>query len=232
MNQAVSQSDSIREEILMTARDFFYLKGYHNTSINHIIREIGIAKGTFYYYYQSKEELLSEIIRMIVDKKRPDFEEYFNRSGDDFVQKLSGLLRMIVNDLPVSKQDYLFIIQPFYCDENIYMRHRLLQAKIDTFLPYFIKTAENGIRQGFINTMYPVEAMEMTLQIGYDLNDELIRHLLFHSPDKHFMDRMIRKYSIYEITAENILGLPIGSLSILDMNKLKNMLTLKNELSA
>lgn len=40
-----------RKELLDTARRLFISKGYEKTSINDILKEVGIAKGTFYYYF-------------------------------------------------------------------------------------------------------------------------------------------------------------------------------------
>ena len=50
----------------MIARKLFVEKGYDQTSINDILKIIEIAKGTFYYYFTSKEELLEEIIMQII----------------------------------------------------------------------------------------------------------------------------------------------------------------------
>ena len=55
-----------KKEILMIARKLFAEKGYDQTSINDILKIIEIAKGTFYYYFTSKEELLEEIIMQII----------------------------------------------------------------------------------------------------------------------------------------------------------------------
>lgn len=47
-----------RKEILDTAEGFFSEKGYEATSVQDLIDAIGTAKGTFYHYFQSKEDLL------------------------------------------------------------------------------------------------------------------------------------------------------------------------------
>lgn len=54
------------KEHSMIARKLFVEKGYDQTSINDILKIIEIAKGTFYYYFTSKEELLEEIIMQII----------------------------------------------------------------------------------------------------------------------------------------------------------------------
>lgn len=55
--------NSARERIIKTANDLFYNQGYHQTGINQIIDESGVAKATFYNNFKSKEELCVEYLR-------------------------------------------------------------------------------------------------------------------------------------------------------------------------
>jgi len=48
----------LRERLLDTAGRLFYEQGYQQTGINQIIAEAGIAKGSFYYHFNSKSGLL------------------------------------------------------------------------------------------------------------------------------------------------------------------------------
>jgi AcrR family transcriptional regulator len=56
------------QEILEAAARVFHEKGYESTSIQDIADEVGILKGSLYYYIRSKEDLLYEIIRDIHDE--------------------------------------------------------------------------------------------------------------------------------------------------------------------
>lgn len=51
----------IREKIIDTSWELFHEKGFGETTINDIIREAGISKGTFYYYFRSKDNLLDTL---------------------------------------------------------------------------------------------------------------------------------------------------------------------------
>ncbi len=57
-----------RNEILDAAETLFTTKGYNETTIIDILKAVGIAKGTFYYYFKSKEELLFELARQVVEE--------------------------------------------------------------------------------------------------------------------------------------------------------------------
>jgi len=54
---------SSRERILNTASELFFRQGYHQTGINQIIEESGVAKATFYSNFKSKEDLAVEYLR-------------------------------------------------------------------------------------------------------------------------------------------------------------------------
>ncbi|MDF2532153.1 MAG: TetR family transcriptional regulator [Clostridia bacterium] len=54
--------DERRNEILDTAEKLFHAKGYEKCTVNDILKEISIAKGTFYHYFRSKEEVLDAIV--------------------------------------------------------------------------------------------------------------------------------------------------------------------------
>jgi AcrR family transcriptional regulator len=55
--------DERRATLLAAARDVFAHKGYHAATIDDITRAAGVAKGTFYLYFQEKREIYYEVIR-------------------------------------------------------------------------------------------------------------------------------------------------------------------------
>ena len=54
-------ASDIRERIIETAWKLFHENGFSETTINDIIREAGVSKGTFYYYFRSKDNLLDTL---------------------------------------------------------------------------------------------------------------------------------------------------------------------------
>ena len=56
--RVVKEAEERRNEILDVAERLFGTKGFDNTSTNDILKEIGIARGTLYYHFKSKEDIL------------------------------------------------------------------------------------------------------------------------------------------------------------------------------
>jgi TetR/AcrR family transcriptional repressor of nem operon len=61
-----------RDAVVATARRLMHLHGYRATSLDDVLRESGVGKGNFYYYFRSKEELghaiLDDLIREFLEK--------------------------------------------------------------------------------------------------------------------------------------------------------------------
>ena len=58
--------ESRRANVLAVARRIFSEKGYHATSIHHIIEAADIARGTFYLYFESKRAIFDELLDSLV----------------------------------------------------------------------------------------------------------------------------------------------------------------------
>ena len=65
--QRSAKSRRRHAEVLDAAVNMFYESGYSDTSVEDIANELGILKGSLYYYIRSKEDLLYEIVRDVND---------------------------------------------------------------------------------------------------------------------------------------------------------------------
>src|ERR1700675_1249643 len=52
-----------REQLITCAAGLFAERGYHPTSVADIVAALGVGKGVFYWYFASKEELLTELLK-------------------------------------------------------------------------------------------------------------------------------------------------------------------------
>ncbi len=64
MNRRLTQrGQERRQQLLDFAINRFAENGYHPTSVAEIVTGLGVGKGVFYWYFESKEELLVEILK-------------------------------------------------------------------------------------------------------------------------------------------------------------------------
>jgi TetR/AcrR family transcriptional repressor of nem operon len=60
--------------LLETGRRLFLEKGYSNTGIEAVVQAAGVPKGSFYYYFGSKEEFGLRVLDRFADEARANFE--------------------------------------------------------------------------------------------------------------------------------------------------------------
>jgi AcrR family transcriptional regulator len=83
-----------REQVLDTAARMFFERGYEATTTTEIGAELGLLKGSVYYYISSKEDLLYEI----VEQYHRDTREYFDRIEASDAPPLDKLRELIATE--------------------------------------------------------------------------------------------------------------------------------------
>ncbi|WP_327141335.1 TetR/AcrR family transcriptional regulator [Nocardia sp. NBC_01327] len=87
LSRVERRKQDTRRDILDAAFECFAERGYHPTSITHIAKRVGIAQGTFYLYFQSKRDIIEQVI-------------------DDLVERLTSTLAALPPDAPGTLGDY------------------------------------------------------------------------------------------------------------------------------
>lgn len=58
---AIKSPGKTREKIVSSAMELFARKGFDKTTVDEIVAKAGVAKGTFYLYFKSKDDLIKEL---------------------------------------------------------------------------------------------------------------------------------------------------------------------------
>ncbi|HWQ15170.1 MAG TPA: helix-turn-helix domain-containing protein [Roseiflexaceae bacterium] len=70
MGRRQQQKDATAQRLFEVAVALFRARGYHETTVEEIARAAGVAKGTFFTHFPSKEAVLSHLGRMQVARLR------------------------------------------------------------------------------------------------------------------------------------------------------------------
>jgi TetR/AcrR family transcriptional repressor of nem operon len=88
-----------RHQILDAATRLIHLRGYHATSLDDVLRESGVGKGNFYYYFKSKEDLgyaiMDRLVRGFVERT---LEPAFAEPSADPVDQIHAFLDRVVDN--------------------------------------------------------------------------------------------------------------------------------------
>jgi TetR/AcrR family transcriptional repressor of nem operon len=85
-----------REQILDAAGRLIHLRGFHNTSVDDILRESGVGKGNLYYYFKSKDELGYAALDRTLERIQEEILERLSASGVDPWTQLERFLEYAV----------------------------------------------------------------------------------------------------------------------------------------
>lgn len=89
----------MKEKITEKSIQLFDKKGFSETSIQDIVDSIGVTKGTFYYYFSSKEELLMDIHLRYIDDLLTNQEAILKDESETCKNKLFAIVHMLISNI-------------------------------------------------------------------------------------------------------------------------------------
>lgn len=198
--RVVKEAEERRNEILDVAQRLFTAKGFDNTSTNDILNEIGIARGTLYYHFKSKEEILDAMIdrttKQLVDKAKGIV---YRKDVPVFERFTSMILTLNISNSSFGNE----ILRQVHKPQNALMHQKIEARLLAEVTPLITVLIEDGIKQGICSTDYPQEVAEMTFVYSNAVLDNL---------DKYNDDERNRKINGYIYNLERLLNMEQGSM--------------------
>ena len=156
----VKPHEERRQEILETSARLFFDKGYAKTKITDIIEEIGMSKGIFYYYFESKEDVMNAIIIDMIEKDVADARKIADDKALNAHEKVYRIITQ--RNSKISKKNHDFMKQ-FKEVENPEIFIKAIRMGMSKLLPILSEVVEQGIREGVFNLEYPYETIELLM---------------------------------------------------------------------
>lgn len=186
-----------KQELLKIAYNMFLMKGYDNTSIDDIINEAKIAKGTYYYYFESKETTLEEVINMMINDEVTSAKEILKMP----ISIPEKLVRIITSLSP--KKNEQEIQNTLNKKDNIVMHEKINNRIIEEAVPLLEQVVMEGIENKIFNCTHIKERLKMLLIMSNELFDN----------DEPNMNQV----EVFIDTAEKMLGAKEGTLEFIKM---------------
>lgn len=98
-----------REKIIKCAKDEFSKYSFYDASINRIIKEAGVSRGSFYQYFENKEDLFIYLLDELKDKILKAMRSNINSERYDFFEIQLLIFDYITNEA-MESEDREFII--------------------------------------------------------------------------------------------------------------------------
>lgn len=157
--RVIKKYDERRNEILDAAEKLFIGKGYVKTTIMDILQEVGIAKGTFYYYFKSKEEVMNAVAVRYIDMGTEAVKKIAEDKSFTALEKLTILLTRDVTKSENKDE----MLKEFHQTGNAEMHQKSLLMSIERLTPLITDIIVQGIDEGVFDTPYPREIVECIL---------------------------------------------------------------------
>ena len=179
-----------KQELIDTAERLFLEKGYEQTTVADIVREIEVAQGTFYYYFSSKEKILEAIIEKDITALEEDVRQIMSREDANAAIKLNAVVNSIIG-ISTSRREIMDYLQD---ESNAVMHEKMERHTIERLVPLMTRVVAEGTHAGIFDVQYPTESVEFLLaSLVY----------FFHHPEI-FADPMRREKM--QSSLETILG--------------------------
>lgn len=170
--RVVKDATERRNEILDVAERLFCTRGYDQTSTNDILAEIGIARGTLYYHFTSKEDILDAMIDRILD-------EIVRRTTRIALDTSVPVLERLTQSVLAANVDTKtgdMILEQMHKPQNALMHAKMQERLLKQLIPMFTKLIEDGISQGLMQSDDPENTIEMLLLYSNTVFDDAIAY--------------------------------------------------------
>ena len=138
MTRITKNPEERKEEIIKTAQKLFIKKGFIETKVSDIVKIIGVSQGIFYYYFNSKDEIIDEIVDKYIKEKKNSALEIKKNSELSGIEKLE---KMSENQLKINMRENSNI----HSIKGVDIHERIIKRLILDYVPLMQKAfSEKG----------------------------------------------------------------------------------------
>jgi AcrR family transcriptional regulator len=205
-----------RNEILDAALRLVYTKGYEQMTIQDILNELGISKGAFYHYFDSKGALLEALIERMIDEGTVILQPIIDDPGLPALEKLERYFAA-AGSWKIKQKDFIVpLLRVWYTDENAIVRQKASAAGLERIAPMITDLIDQGVQEGIFTTRHTQRLGEVVLSMMYSIGDGMGQLLLTGVPGPELLQRLEDTVAVYTEAIERVLGAPEGSLHLIE----------------
>lgn len=193
----VKDADERKNEILDVSEKLFAQKGFDGTSISDIIEIVGVARGTVYYHFKSKEDIMNALIERLIIRLLATAREI---AADKSMPVFERLFKTLMS---LNATDGAALTDHMHKPQNALMHQKSKQALLEGIPPILTEIVEDGIKENLFNTPYPYESVEMIIAHVNTVFDNYIDDLP--------MEERMRRIEAFIFNLDRLFGAKPGS---------------------
>lgn len=167
--RVVKEAEERKEEILDAAEKLFGTKGFDNTSTGDILDAVGIARGTLYYHFKSKEDILDGVIQRMTNRLMQNAKEIAQNKELPVLERFTKAIMSLNVESKIGYE----VMEQVHRPQNALMHQKMQTTLLAGINPILTELVEEGIVQGICHTRYPESVIEMAMLYANTAFDEL-----------------------------------------------------------
>lgn len=167
LNRVTKAPDVRRQEIISAAIKLFATEGYAATTVADIVEAVGVAKGTFYHYFPSKEAVMRAVINQVVEHGTTRAEEL---AADKTIPAADRFLAIIAAQRV--EGDQAGLVDALHEADNTQLHVLSNLATIAGLTPILGQVVREGIDEGVFDVTFPEETVSILLAAASFLTEE------------------------------------------------------------
>jgi AcrR family transcriptional regulator len=216
MARTTKDPDERRSELVASAQRLFYSKGYESTSVNDIVTAVGVAKGTFYYYFDSKQAILEAMIDDLLAQSIAIMHEIVSDETLSAAAKWRRAMKVLGNWKTARKSEMIALLKTMQTDENALLKYKVQGKTVQILAPELAQIIEQGVAEGVFNTEYPQDSAEIAIAILLSSQDAIANIILYPQDYENPALEARRRLNAIQGAVERIIGAEKGSLPFFD----------------
>ena len=154
MTRIVKDPEERRKELIDKAEQLFITKGYDQTAVSDIVKEVNLSQGAFYYYFESKEDVLVAILEKNVAIMEIALRQTAERTDLDEAVKLNAMFNQLISATVSGKKIHNYIHQ----EMNAALHKKLIKIRFSGRIAQIIaEVISKGTEKGRFNVSRPLE---------------------------------------------------------------------------
>ncbi len=196
--------DVRREELLDQALVLCRRDGFDSMSVEQLTRSAGVAKGTFYHYFSSKDELLEQLVRRFGDSLFRHLSAA--PTEGDAAQRLAAI--MAASAAFKFEQAEIAYASFLYREENQALRSRLYSHWRELARQVLLPVIRDGQQDGSLSVIDVEATTDIVLLLWFDAADQLWIRALQADDEASFIEIMLTGAAAILTGQARVLGLP------------------------
>jgi len=154
-------ADDRRRELITIAEQLFLQQGYENTTVNQIIGRLNLAKGTYYYHFRSKEDILIAVSDKLLHDTRQKLLEVHKQTETDVLWRIRTMLKIFRDDFVRNRGIWKLIYQ----DNNVAMHKQVSKIGAKSFTPLLTDVLQEGKDKNLVRVPHAREMAQVLIAL-------------------------------------------------------------------